>query len=175
MKFKFAMLAMLIAAFSGGSSSQEKIYRCGNEYSNTVPDGNPGGCKLITGNRIAMKKSRGTFVVPVHINDAISLDFVVDSGAADVSVPVDVFSTLVRAGTIGKADITGSQTYVLADGSTSRLTTFNIRSLRVGGMVLRNVAGSVAPTTGSLLLGQSFLNRFKSWSIDNAKNELVLD
>jgi len=27
---------------------------------------------------------------------------------------------------------------------------------------------------GSLLLGQSFLNKFKSWSQDNATHELVL-
>jgi len=37
--------------------------------------------------------------VPVQINSAITLDFTVDSGAAAVQIPVDVFSTLVRAKT----------------------------------------------------------------------------
>ena len=47
-----------------------------------------------------MKKERGTYVLPVLINNAITLDFVLDSGAADVTVPADVFRTLVRTGSI---------------------------------------------------------------------------
>jgi hypothetical protein len=41
-------------------------------------------------------------------------------------------------------------------------------------MVLENVRGGIAPSQGGLLLGQSFLERFKSWSIDNTKQELLL-
>jgi clan AA aspartic protease (TIGR02281 family) len=124
---------------------------------------------------VPLKKDGGTFVVPVLINGAITLDFTLDSGAADVSVPADVFSTLVRTGTISDADITGEQTYVLADGSKGKSVTFTIRSLRVGDKVAENVRGSVAPAQGSLLLGQSFLERFKSWSFDNTKHQLVLE
>ena len=36
---------------------------------------------------VSLRKAGGTFVVPVEINGAISLDFMVDSGAADVKVP----------------------------------------------------------------------------------------
>ena len=54
-----------------------------------------------------MKKVGGTFVVPIEINGTMTLDFTIDSGAADVSVPLDVFSTLRRQGTIEDADITG--------------------------------------------------------------------
>jgi predicted aspartyl protease len=57
-----------------------------------------------------LKKEGGTFVVPVQINGAITLDFTVDSGAADVSVPADVFSTLARTGTIRNSDIIGEET-----------------------------------------------------------------
>ena len=51
---------------------------------------------------------------------------------------------------------------------------FVIRSLKVGDKVLENVNGSVASVQGSPLLGQTFLSRFKSWSIDNTKHALVL-
>jgi len=37
-----------------------------------------------------------------------------------------------------------------------------------------DVRASIADVNGSLLLGQSFLNKFKSWSQDNATHELVL-
>jgi clan AA aspartic protease (TIGR02281 family) len=124
---------------------------------------------------VSLKKEGGTFVVPVEINGAITLDFTVDSGAADVSVPADVFSTLARTGTINSSDITGEQTYVLADGSANKSVTFTIRSLKVGNRVVENVRGSVAPNQGSLLLGQSFLEHFKSWSIDNTQHVLLLE
>jgi clan AA aspartic protease (TIGR02281 family) len=123
----------------------------------------------------SLKKKGGIFVVPVQINGAITLDFTVDSGATDVSVPADVFSTLARTGTIRDSDIIGEQTYVLADGSKSQSVTFTIRSLKVGDRVVENVRGSVAPSQGPLLLGQSFLERFKAWSIDNTKHVLLLE
>jgi clan AA aspartic protease (TIGR02281 family) len=122
-----------------------------------------------------MKKGRGTYVVPVTINDAITLDFTVDSGASDVTIPIDVVKTLIRAGTIRDTDVIGKKTYVLADGSKVKSLTFRIRSLKVGDRVVQNVVGSVAPASGTLLLGQSFLGRFKSWSIDNSRHALVLE
>jgi clan AA aspartic protease (TIGR02281 family) len=124
---------------------------------------------------VQMKKEGGTYKVPVLINNVITLDFTVDSGASDVSIPEDVVSTLIRAGTIKSTDFIDEQTYTLADGSKLKSHTFRIRSLKVGDRVLENVTGSVAPAKGSLLLGQSFLGRFKSWSIDNGKHVLVLE
>jgi len=112
--------------------------------------------------RSATEKRGGIFVVPVLINGAITLDFTLDSGAADVMVPADVFSTLVRTGTITDADITGEETYVIADGSKAKSVTFTIRSLKVGDKLVENVRGSVTPAQGNLLLGQSFLEHFKS-------------
>jgi clan AA aspartic protease (TIGR02281 family) len=125
--------------------------------------------------RVALKQDGGTFVVPIQINGNLTLDFIVDSGAADVSIPMDVFSTLTRTGTIKDADLLGEGKYVMADGSTSQSMRFTIRSLKVGDKVVENVTGSVAPSQGTLLLGQSFLKRFKSWSINNTSHELLLE
>jgi clan AA aspartic protease (TIGR02281 family) len=124
---------------------------------------------------IPMQIEGGTYVVPVLINDAITLNFIVDSGAADVSIPADVVMTLMRTGTLKESDFQGKKTYVLADGSKVPSETFRIRSLKIGNQVLENVNGSVASVQGSLLLGQSFLGRFKSWSVDNTKHTLVLE
>jgi len=123
---------------------------------------------------VVLHPQHGVLLVPVVINDKITLDFVLDSGASDVSIPADVVLTLVRTGTLTKADFTGTATYILADGSRVPSQTFRIRSLKVGDKVLQNVSGSVASVKGTLLLGQSFLNRFKSWSIDNARQVLLL-
>ena len=124
---------------------------------------------------VPMQSEGGTYLVPVLINDTISLKFVVDSGAADVSIPADVVMTLMRTGTLRESDFLGKKTYILADGSKAPSDTFRIKSLKVGPNVIENVTGSVAPVNGSLLLGQSFLGRFKSWSIDNNKHVLMLE
>jgi clan AA aspartic protease (TIGR02281 family) len=124
---------------------------------------------------VVLKQDGGIFVVPVGINGTMTLDFAVDSGASDVSIPADVFSTLLRTGTVKASDIIGEQTLEMADGSQSTLPTFTIRSLKVGDKVIENVKATVAPSKGTLLLGQSFLGRFKSWSLDNANHVLVLN
>lgn len=123
---------------------------------------------------VPLEKQGGIFVVPVEINSAITLKFIIDSGAADVSIPADVALTLMRTGTLVPTDFKGSQTYILADGSTIPSQIFRIRSLKIGNKELRNVNASVAPVQGPLLLGQSFLSRFKSWLIDNERQVLVL-
>lgn len=105
---------------------------------------------------IPLSVEGGTFVIPVLINGQITLNFTIDSGAADVSIPADVVSTLIRTGTIQKSDFIGQKTYRLADGSTVPSAIFVIRSLKVGNHVLENVTGSIASAEADLLLGQSF-------------------
>jgi len=75
---------------------------------------------------------------------------------------------------VQKPDFLGTKTYALADGTTVPSSTFRIRSLKVGDQTVENVTGSIASVKGELLLGQSFLKHFKSWSIDNSTHELLL-
>jgi clan AA aspartic protease (TIGR02281 family) len=123
---------------------------------------------------ILLKREGGVLVLPVQVNDRITLDFTIDSGAADVVIPADVFSTLSRTGTITSKDMMDSQVYELADGSRHEARRFRIRSLRIGNLELRNIVGSVTPAGGTLLLGQSFLSHLPSWSIDNRHGLLVI-
>jgi predicted aspartyl protease len=53
--------------------------------------------------------------------------------------------------------------------------TFLNRSLKVGSHLLENVTGTIASAQADLLLGQSFLRRFNSWSIDNKRQVLLLN
>jgi predicted aspartyl protease len=130
--------------------------------------------KLADQTSIAMENEGGVYVVPVRFNDMITLSAIVDSGASHVSVPADVVSTLIRTKTITDQDFLGRQTYVLADGSKVPSQQFRIRSLKVGDKTVENVVASIASVNGEILLGQSFLNRFKSWSVDNEQHTLVL-
>ena len=114
------------------------------------------------------------FVVAARINDAITLRFILDSGASDVQIPIDVAMTLDRAGTISNSDLLGTQTCTLADGSEVRCDGLMLRELRLGNRVVRNVVASIGPAKSDLLLGQSFLSRFGVWAIDNTRQVLIL-
>jgi predicted aspartyl protease len=82
---------------------------------------------------------------------------------------------LIRSKTLTAPDFVGQRTYTLADGSTAPSDTFILREMRVGNHTVRNVRASVSGSLdGTLLLGQSFLTRFKSWTLDNSAHALVL-
>ena len=125
---------------------------------------------------VAMEKDGGVYVVPARLNDVITLPALVDSGAAVVSVPLDVVSTLFRSGTISGQDFIGQETYTLADGSKLPSTKFRLKSIRVGNRTIENVEAATAPADveANILLGQSFLGRLQSWSIDNDRHVLIL-
>jgi clan AA aspartic protease (TIGR02281 family) len=124
---------------------------------------------------IPVEAHDGAYVVPVRINGVLTLKFIIDSGSADVSIPAEVASTLKRLGTISGSDFIGSKIYVLADGSRVPSETYRISSLKVGGLVMQNVTVRIAAENSGLLLGQSFLSRLKSWSMDNNRQMLIIN
>jgi predicted aspartyl protease len=132
-----------------------------------------------TRKRIPLRLSGNSYIVPVLINGRIWRDFVLDTGSSDVTIPDDVATTLMRAGTITMGDIGREQNYVLADGATVKGTPFRIHSLQVGegdnAVIAQNVDGSIGGPQGSLLLGQSFLRRFRSTTIDHVNSVLIID
>jgi clan AA aspartic protease (TIGR02281 family) len=123
---------------------------------------------------IKLRRDGVNFAAPVVLNGAVESQFLVDSGAADVQVPMAIFDELVKAGTIAQADVSGFQTYRMANGTSARAVTFVIRSLKVGGIVLENVRGAAVDAQAPPLLGMSFLGRFKAWSLDNESETLLL-
>src|SRR5271170_1587598 len=123
---------------------------------------------------IPLIHEHGLAQVPVVINGKLSLNFTIDSGATDVSIPRNVFSALTRDGIVSPEDLLDKRIYKLADGSGEISQRFHIRSLRVGKSEVRDVMASVGDSEGLLLLGQSFLSRLKSWSIDNEQQALLI-
>lgn len=123
---------------------------------------------------VALQAANGGFYVPALVDGAITLRFVVDSGASDVVIPSDVARTLMRMGKLSPADYRGYGEAVLADGSHVTAQRVVLHSLSVGGHEVRDVVASITDARGSLLLGQTFLRRFKTWSIDNRRHVLVL-
>lgn len=123
---------------------------------------------------VAMTKKNGTFEIPVRLNDVVTIYFTIDSGAADVVLPEDVAKTLIRSGTVKDSDFIDKQTYTLADGSRIQSPRFKLENVQVGDQHLNNVVVSIISDRGTPLLGQSFLSRFASWTLDNTAGTLTL-
>lgn len=163
---------LLVALVVAGSSCSP--YAQASPTIIPAPPSQQGGDNLESLAFVPLEEFRGTFLVPVTINEQLTLRFVIDSGASDVVIPSDVISTLRRTGTIEASDFLGSGDYILADGSRVSYDRYRIRTLRINNVLLENVAAITSPQSGSLLLGQSFLSRFDYWSIDNSRHLLLL-
>ena len=163
---------LLVALVVAGSSCSP--YAQASPTILPAPPPQQGGDNLASLSFVPLEEFRGTFLVPVTINEQLTLRFVIDSGASDVVIPSDVISTLRRTGTIEASDFLGNGEYILADGSRVSYDRYRIRTLRINNVLLENVAAITSPQSGSLLLGQSFLSRFDYWSIDNSRHLLLL-
>jgi predicted aspartyl protease len=114
---------------------------------------------------IKLEQEGGVYKLPVRINDAVTLPFIVDSGAAEVSIPADVFLVLLRGKTVSKADDLGSSKFTQADGTSVSSERFLLHKMGLGDHVVTDVVANVIPVAGEPLLGQSFLGRLPSWDI----------
>jgi len=128
--------------------------------------------------RVPIKLIGGTYHVPVAIDNVCCLPAVLDTGASDVMVPIEIWHAMMRGGRINKQSHIGVETYNTASGQVQGLR-FILPPIAVGDsssrVTARNVVGVVTKSPGqSMLLGQSFLRKFKSWSIDNSTNQLLL-
>jgi clan AA aspartic protease (TIGR02281 family) len=121
---------------------------------------------------IKLESSGNTYQLKVTVNDTVKLNFTLDTGASDVLIPAEVALTLLTSGTLSESDFIGYQTYKLADGSTLPSAQFKLRDIEVGNRQITDVVASVGPVGSSPLLGQSFLSRLGTWTIDNRQQVL---
>jgi hypothetical protein len=55
---KYNFLVLVLALVSGSVWAQDRIYRCGNEYTNTLPENQAQNCKLISGGSVTVVPGR---------------------------------------------------------------------------------------------------------------------
>ena len=100
--------------------------------------------------------------------NGLPLYFVFDTGAADVSISSVEANFMLKNGYLTNADFMGKQNYVTATGEIHEGTVINLREVRVGGVVLRDIKASVIKNQSApLLLGQSCFRRFGTVEVDN--------
>jgi hypothetical protein len=104
----------------------------------------------------------------------MDLMFILDTGAADMSLPRDVVQSLIQSGTLSESDLIPSKIYILADGTRVKSPRVTIHKVKIGNRVLHNVPATVSDSGSPLLLGQSLLEKVGSYTFDAARQVLVL-
>jgi hypothetical protein len=65
---KYALILPLAATiFAANGFAQDRIYRCGNEYTNTATDAQTRGCKLMEGGNITVVQGTRVPTAPVRV------------------------------------------------------------------------------------------------------------
>ena len=120
------------------------------------------------------RKAGGTFNVDCSVN-GLALNMIFDTGASDVSISKVEADFMLKNNYLSKDDIKGKQYYQTADGGISEGTVITLKEVRIGDAVLHNVNASVVKNQKApLLLGESVLQRFGTFTVDNINSKLII-
>jgi hypothetical protein len=101
--------------------------------------------------------------------------WLLDSGATDLLVSDSLAQKMMEKGVFSEKDLLGNATYTIADGSTVDCKVYRVNNVQIGKYTLDNIMLSVAKHADIFLLGKSFLNKFRRWTIDNKEELLILE
>ncbi|AUP78330.1 retropepsin-like aspartic protease [Flavivirga eckloniae] len=122
---------------------------------------------------IDLEKKNGVSFLTINIG-GLETNAILDSGASDVSISESFEQELLSKNIINQKEYLKPGLYTIADGSVVQSNRFIIPYVKINNVLVKNVLCSVNKSKDVLLLGKSFLDRFKSWEINNESNKLIL-
>ena len=124
---------------------------------------------------ILLTERNGVYIVPVTLNDSVTVDGILDTGASEMFIPFNVIATLIQSTSIAMKDILKEGVYTLADGSINTKERVNIEKIVIGDTTFYNISAIVGAKNSQLLIGQNLLHTFDSYGIDNNRKILTLN
>lgn len=121
-----------------------------------------------------MTKSNGIYMMPCKVN-GIKLNFIIDTGASDVSISLTEAMFMLKNGYLSPDDFTGSEYYRMANGSVEEGTKIKLKSIEIGNIKIQDVSARVVHTLDApLLLGQSVLTKLGRIEFDYHNNRMII-
>jgi clan AA aspartic protease (TIGR02281 family) len=132
-------------------------------------------CQLVNSQTvIRMKKLGGVSVIPCKVN-GLSLDFIFDTGASDVSLSMTEAIFMLKNGYLSASDIIGSNKYSDANGNIAEGVVVNLKEISISGLIIYNVKASIVKNNKApLLLGQSAISKLGKIQLDLKENTLMI-
>jgi clan AA aspartic protease (TIGR02281 family) len=123
---------------------------------------------------IQMKKVGGVSIIPCKVN-GLSLSFIFDTGASDVTISLTEATFMFKNGYLNKDDVIGTSKYSDANGDISEGININLREIEIQGLKLYNVKAAILKNMDApLLLGQSAISKLGSIQINLSANTLTI-
>ena len=120
------------------------------------------------------RHSGGTFNVDCSVN-GLALNMIFDTGASDVTISKVEADFMLKNDYLSKEDIKGEKYYQVADGGIAEGTVVTLKEVKIGDAVLHNVDASVVKSQKApLLLGESVLKKFGTFTVDNINDRLII-
>lgn len=112
-------------------------------------------------------------VIPVKLN-GVSMDMIFDTGCSGIHISLHELETLWKNGQFSEADIIGSSSSQIADGSIVENGIIILHSVAITDkLVLKEVEATVALNqVAPLLLGNNVLDEYASIEIDNVNHTI---
>lgn len=164
MKKSFITLGFIGVLMLPGCSQQEQKNTTNqmNDSVSVVEDTIPQPQRI----GIKMTKEGGVYTLPCSVN-GVKMNFIFDTGASNVCISLTEALFLYKNGYIDNEDLRGKTKSIVADGSITTNTKLTLKTIEIGGIVLRNVDALVSSNIEApLLLGQSALQKLGKFEID---------
>ena len=114
---------------------------------------------------IIMEKEAGVYKIPCKVNGA-KMKMIFDTGAASVSISLQIAEYLYENDFITKNDIIGTGKSQVADGRIVNNLIINLRDIEIDGIHVYNVQATVSESlTAPLLFGQSAIQQLGKISL----------
>lgn len=112
-------------------------------------------------------------VIPVKLN-GVSMDMIFDTGCSGVHISLHELNTLWKNGQFSEADIVGSSSAQIADGSIVENGVIILHTVAITDrLILKEVEATVALNQEApLLLGNNVLDEYASIEIDNVNHTI---
>src|SRR5690554_1316673 len=115
---------------------------------------------------------RNQFRIRLEIGGQVKY-FTLDTGASDLVINQDLERELILDGAIKRSDYLGKKEYILANNTRVEGQLVRLDNIKIGEYTVNNVVVAVV-NDAHLLLGKSFLDKFREWSINANTKELIL-
>jgi|TARA_R110002051_G_scaffold230597_1_gene292586 aspartyl protease family protein len=123
--------------------------------------------------KISLTEKNGTFGIMVSLGN-VDEEFTLDTGASETTISNVLEKQMILNGSISQKDYLPEGLYRIADGSIITQRRILLKELSVGPYSVKNIVVSIGNEKSPLLLGKNFLDKFKSWSINNREKSLEL-
>ena len=117
-----------------------------------------------------LSKLNNSFYVVARLNNETNVFALLDTGSTFCQIPKDVYKRL----NVSSKNSIDEVTTTLADGSQRKQQRGNLSQIEIEGKVIFNVPVLISEAGTPIIIGQSFLQRLNSYTIDNNKQTLNL-